>query len=324
MFANGVRFEVGKSDPAKDWPFIQPGTTDASAGSRERPQQIVFDLDQQLNGVYALRVDLVDVHSSAPPRMSISINDISQSFRLRPGVSDASLSDPANAREQIVAMYVRGQDLKVGENTVTLTLSRGSWVLYDCISFGRCAQPPKAVENLELCPKFLFKRGRDGLKQFVAASVDLFVGRDRVRAELVSRKGWRVEREFTDVPAGRSELEIEVPEVTEPQKAHLKVSVGKEVLEADGLIVPQKKWRIYYAVEPPRHRLHWPAGPHRPDPHRQPHPRPHVVPQPGLVEPSSRRTPGPSRYTNCAAAQGKSRVCAAHATHTRQLHRREP
>ena len=37
-------FEIGRSEAARDWPFIQPGPDDAWAGSREHPFTIRFPL----------------------------------------------------------------------------------------------------------------------------------------------------------------------------------------------------------------------------------------------------------------------------------------
>ena len=43
-FPHDVDFTIGQSDPKKDWPWIQPGPTDAWAGSRPHVFKITFDL----------------------------------------------------------------------------------------------------------------------------------------------------------------------------------------------------------------------------------------------------------------------------------------
>ena len=43
-FPSAVNFTVGKSDPAKDFPFIHPGPKDAWAGNREHAFTINFEL----------------------------------------------------------------------------------------------------------------------------------------------------------------------------------------------------------------------------------------------------------------------------------------
>lgn len=41
-FPNDVTFEVGTDAPSRDWPSIQPGPSDAWAGSKTHPFTIVF------------------------------------------------------------------------------------------------------------------------------------------------------------------------------------------------------------------------------------------------------------------------------------------
>lgn len=48
-------FVVGKSAPARDWPFIQPGPTDRCAYSRRHPFTIRFDLADEPRGVFRRR-----------------------------------------------------------------------------------------------------------------------------------------------------------------------------------------------------------------------------------------------------------------------------
>ena len=73
-FPHDVDFVVGQSDPKKDWPWIQPGPSDAWAGSRPHAFKITFDLPDVAAGYYRLVLDFVDTHGAAPPRLTIGIN----------------------------------------------------------------------------------------------------------------------------------------------------------------------------------------------------------------------------------------------------------
>ena len=62
-FHHDADFTVGQSDPKKDWPWIQPGPTDAWAGSRPHVFKITFDLAEVATGYYRLVLDFVDTHA---------------------------------------------------------------------------------------------------------------------------------------------------------------------------------------------------------------------------------------------------------------------
>ena len=244
-FPAGVRFEIGKSDPAKDWCYIQPGLMDAWAGSGEHPSEIVFNMESEPQGIYMLTIDLVDVQTIFGSSVEISANNSPQIFELRPGKSEGSLNDPAMGAERTLQIYVPGGYLRKGLNTIKINSAGASWFLYDCVTFATCSNPPKDIESLTLSSTILFKDTDSGLKQIIKASADVFADLSTAKTVLTSEKGWSAEQTFTNLAFGRQELEIEAPVVTEPQKIHLKVSVGKDTFEADGMIYPQKQWKIY-------------------------------------------------------------------------------
>jgi alpha-mannosidase len=246
QFLNGATFEVGKGDLKKNWCFIQPGPVDAWAGWQgEHPFEVVFNLDEQPQNPFLVTVDLVDVNSAIPPTLRVRVNEKSGSFQLEPGVSDLSLTRPQNGREQIVRMYVAGGFLHPGRNVVNLTITSGSWVLYDCVSLSAVETVPILADRLTLRPTFFFKRRGQALKQIMQASFELYQPQKAIRAELEGEGGLRVEQTFKNVASGFQTLDIEVPPVTAARKAHLRLFVGDEVREADGTIYPQKRWRIY-------------------------------------------------------------------------------
>jgi hypothetical protein len=54
---------IGRSEAARDWPFIQPRTDDAWAGSREHPFTIRFPFAEAPRGLFTLRIELTNAHS---------------------------------------------------------------------------------------------------------------------------------------------------------------------------------------------------------------------------------------------------------------------
>ena len=93
-FPHDADFVVGQSDPRKDWPWIQPGPTDAWAGSRPHVFRITFDLPEVAAGYYRLVLDFVDTQGAEPPVFTVGINGTPIKFRLPPGHGDESLTDP--------------------------------------------------------------------------------------------------------------------------------------------------------------------------------------------------------------------------------------
>jgi alpha-mannosidase len=126
-------FVVGKSDPKVDWPYVHPGPLDGWAGSRRHPFTIVFGVRSvPADGQCRLVVDLLDTQASIPPRLEATINGHPFATDLPGGAGDASVfGDPAKGREHVWALPFPAALLRPGNNEITLTTLRGSWLLYD-------------------------------------------------------------------------------------------------------------------------------------------------------------------------------------------------
>ena len=244
-FPTGVHFEIGKSDPAKDWCYIQPGAVDVWPGPGERPSEIVFNMENEPKGTYVLMVDFVDIQTAYGASLQILVNNSSQMYDLSPGANEQSLSIPEKGVEQILRAYVPAGNLRKGKNTIVISSAGGSWALYDYLTFSTCSVPPKDITSLTLTPTILFKDTNSGLKQIMKVSVDVFNDQASAKTVLTSEKGWTVEHTFSNLGFGRQELEIETPVVTEEQKVHLKVITGDDSFETDSVLSPQKQWKMY-------------------------------------------------------------------------------
>lgn len=241
----GATFEVGKAVSEKDWLYIQPGPDAKWAGEGEHPYEVIFFIDNLPEQPLLLKINLIDVSPDSPCVLRVRVNSKVKSFDLQPGASAASLTDPSKGRKQSIIMYVAPGFLTKGRNVINLTLAKGEWVLYDNLSLSSYSDVPRLADDLVLQPTYLFKQKPDGLKQIVYCSADIFKDQKAVHTELVSEDGWRIEQVFDDVASGSRNLEVEIPPVDHQQKAHLKMTVGNEIYETDGMIHPQKLWRIY-------------------------------------------------------------------------------
>ena len=87
-------YEIGKSNPATDWPYIQPGTADAWGTRHIQPRVIRFTLPDEPRGVFVLRIAMVDVHPSDPSALKVAVNGQEGSFSFNPGAEWPRSSTP--------------------------------------------------------------------------------------------------------------------------------------------------------------------------------------------------------------------------------------
>lgn len=248
-FPKDVTFNVGKSDPAKDWPFIHPGPSDSWAHGRVHPFEVVFDLPDQPSGVYTLLIDLVSTHDHATPIMELSVNGQTGRFRLPSGPGDGALTDCARGREHVIRLTIPPTMFRKGQNALGLQITEGSWMLYDALSLSNdpsASMPKPAVNKVSLTPTmFLVKR--DGkLKQVVKLIAECSPG----TPEATVSYGKRMTKLKPNL-LGIAETDLEIDEVKAPTTLQVSVACGGESKTASCEMKPQRRWRLY--VQPSSH-----------------------------------------------------------------------
>ena len=247
-FAHEPIYIPGHSDPKQDWPYIHPGPADAWAGSKRHTASIVFGLasvpDQ---GTCTLHFDLVDTHSSQPPRLYIKVNGTLFEQQLPRGAGDASaFGKVEQGRECRTTVEFPVRLLEVGTNTITITNERGSWFLYDCLwlTTPEAVQLGTLTEASELLdvhtePFLVRREGR--LCQPVIASV-LHIG-EPVEAE-VCIAGQRPVTQTLEV--GYKTVQGLMPNVEKPTNIEVEVKVsGKSIGQRSVEIRPVRRWEVY-------------------------------------------------------------------------------
>ena len=130
-------FVVGRSDPKRDWPYVQPGPDDGWAGSRSHTFSVVFGVKARPSGsgTCTLEIALVDIQSRTPPELKIELNGHEQR-RLEPGGGDASIMGRVDqAKHARVRFAFPVETLRQGPNVLTISTLSGSWLLYDALEF---------------------------------------------------------------------------------------------------------------------------------------------------------------------------------------------
>lgn len=174
QFPSDVTYIVGQSKPETDWPFIQPGPADGWAGEKAHPFTVKFNVDAPA-GAYRLNVDVVDTQPNAPgPELEIAINGGHRyTIPLPNGGSDKSLTDPKAGHAYHVDLPFPSRFLKAGANSITLTIRKGSWLLYDALSLEQGIGLPETpmIAGIDAQSTMLFQRVGGKLKQAIRVTV---------------------------------------------------------------------------------------------------------------------------------------------------------
>jgi len=144
-------FVIGGSEPGRDWPYVQPGTEDGGwAPGTPQTFEIWFGLAAAPAGPCRLTLDFADTHSTNPPLLRVAVNESSFEFQMPRGAGDASVfGDPAKGREHVLSLDLPAGALLPGDNLVSITTLRGSWVLWDAVSF----EAPPGTELVPIAPR---------------------------------------------------------------------------------------------------------------------------------------------------------------------------
>ena len=250
--AGPVVFEVGRSDPARDWAFVQPGPTDDwAAASRGQPRTIRFNLADEPRGIYTLRIEFIDVNQHAPPRYVVAIGSRSGSFQLSPGGGDGSLWNPKAGKPQKLEVTVPARFFKRGANEIRLACSEGSWVQYDAITLLSNPQgklPPTEIECVTAAATPLFIR-RDGqLRRILDVTVTLTAAADDLLIRMEAG-GKALDFPLKQLPFfGSTTHEVDVPDSPEPMDVKVSAILAGRTKTTTLQVQPERKWRIYVAA----------------------------------------------------------------------------
>ncbi len=131
-FSQDPVYIVGKSSP-RDLPFIHPNEADVLWGGEPHHRfTIKFNLDTLPREIPLLFIALCDVHESLAPVMDIFLNgELEGTLKVAVGKGRAFFGE--KGEEQFLALPLRKDMLKIGENEIVIALRSGSWVAYDAI-----------------------------------------------------------------------------------------------------------------------------------------------------------------------------------------------
>ncbi len=244
-------YEIGRSEPAKDWPFIHPSTWDGWAEGRPHPFTIRFPLKETPRGLFRLRVEFVDVHAGSPPTMVVKVGDHAARLTLLPGGGDASLGNPAVGKPQKLELAMPASFFQQGVNDLELTTVDGSWLLYDAVTFLNdpdvdTSQPEIQSVTVEPTPLYLRENGQVRRVLNVKATLStpssgatITVGAGGDTRE-VQVKDW--------VGFSGINQEVSVLDKPDPFDATVTVVAGNATKSVKTRIEPGIRWKIFLAA----------------------------------------------------------------------------
>ena len=244
-------FEIGRSDPARDWPFIQPGPADAWAPNGGQPWTLRFTLPGEPRGIWTLRLDFVDVHQGQPPRYTISLGERTGTFALTPGAGDGSLGNARLGRPQHLELTFPAAFLQAGLNEIRLACSDGSWVQFDALALRNdpdAQLPPPAIQKLTATatPFFVRRDGRVGRTVDIALTLSSPVAEASLVVEAAGERSEpRLERPSAFF--GTLAAEAVVPVSAEPFDVQVTAILGTQRETTTVRVLPQRQWRIFVA-----------------------------------------------------------------------------
>lgn len=244
-FPHDVKFVVGKSDAKKDFSGIHPGPVDVWAGSREHPFVIEFPLEQAA-GSYELKIELVDTHANAAPKLKVDVNGSDVEQVLEPGAGDISLVRPESGKPRTLKYVLGPNYLKPGANRIELKVTGGSWLLYDAITLARLPGEAPALD-LAVKPTMFFVEREGKLLQEIRVTASGVARDQQVKIDL---------RAGVD-PIGTAMLEpgrlgttsgvVYAEDTDKPRQLTVTATAGSQTKTISITQTPQKKWNIFVA-----------------------------------------------------------------------------
>jgi hypothetical protein len=244
-FPNDVNFVVGKSKPCVDWSFIQPGMTDAWAGSKEHPFRIEFKLSRAPKTALRLIVASVSAHGKIPPMLDVNVNDAEHvDLQFEPGSNDEALTDPKEGKKEIKSYAFAPNLFHAGRNVITLTSRKGSWLLFDAVSLESLGSAGPEIATFEAeCTPF-FKNVDGGLKQAVRVGARNVGLAGEVEIALAGAPESALK---TKLEQGENELTLLVAPFTETAAKKIEANYAGKKSEAEFTAQPERHWKIFVA-----------------------------------------------------------------------------
>jgi len=246
--------EIGKGDPARDWPAEQPGSATKDAGGRPHPYTILFNLSEPPKGVFRLDVSVI-LSRSRVPALGVELNGKSGMFYFHRQVSyypgDFGADSPVFGGDR-TQIELPTRLFKSGENKLVLTAvddpkdgEGDSWLAYDALRLTQDPARKPAGPQVSADPTIFYSHQGDGLAEQVVFMVTLD---EPVRKGdlALSVAGKQLRSEIaTEADFGQWRQELAIPELNGSTDAQVTIRVNGKTRTNHLTLVPRRKWTAY-------------------------------------------------------------------------------
>jgi len=137
-----VVFDVGSSKAGDVWPYIHPGVDDLWSGGKKHTFTIKFNLSEQPAEPLYFVID--QLNSWKNPQVQVDVNGRKAGVQpAPPGSGSAGGNADKELREECMVFDIPADNFKKGANSISITLTSGSWVIYDCVRL--CTMRPQKI-----------------------------------------------------------------------------------------------------------------------------------------------------------------------------------
>ena len=256
-------YEVGKSAPEKDFPFILPGPFDSWAGGSSKQIVIRFGIREMPEACPArLTVNYVETHFS-PPMLQFLINGYQCILQAPAGdFNDYFTVRKANPKNLSTVIEIPGDVLKKGTNTIIITTKHGSsslfgetlygarWVVFDNLTLSAACQlqPEQTTDGIDIIASeakqgLVYGKNRE-LRQPVILQV-YNPGKAQTVDIVIDGKN----AEKTVLEKGVNTIEISVPEVKQAANVTVALSAKSKIIAQTTVKATPVKPRTIYLVQ---------------------------------------------------------------------------
>jgi len=151
-----IVFTAGKSKTS-EWPYLHPSSHDAWAGSKAHTFTVKFNSDTARVQQQYLKIGVLAIWE--PSMLTIAMNGAKVTSQRLPDekLSTDLVNRPADEGKTLSLVFPLPENaVRAGENTITITLDDGSWIIYDYVQLGSSKDAPKIEkEVIDLAKEFM-------------------------------------------------------------------------------------------------------------------------------------------------------------------------
>ncbi|MDQ2863285.1 MAG: glycoside hydrolase family 92 protein, partial [Bacteroidota bacterium] len=256
-------FLIGYSKEKRDFPYVIPGPADTwggtwpTAGWRTNEVNILFGIDKlPVEGEYKLVIKLSDYAKKFLPIIKVRINGQDKNIQLGAGkynvknlsypTQNEPITDTASltgnlssATPETVEVSIAQNVIREGGNQITITVLRGSWILFDQVSLegpaGVILAKPKQMFVRNAMPATYELNNGGQSMQPLLIDAEYLQGNPKLSVEL---DGKTIFNETLE--KGRYVLEAPMPAVTNALQSQYKILENGKVIEA-GMVQRSKQ-----------------------------------------------------------------------------------